>query len=315
MTAEKLNVGDEIRVIAPSGSLLPEKEEICQKAVEFLTGLGFQVSLSKNCRVFNARTGTGDIRSRVEDLHDAFADKKVKAVLAWAGGFHVNEILEYLDYDLIRKNPKIICGFSDITALLNAVYAKTGLVTYHGPHLQTFSREGFMPPYTWDSFQKCMMGDSPYPIMPSKEAGQYAVIQEGACEGTIVGGNLCTLNLLQGTEFMPDLAEKILFLEDDNIMGEFFVHEFERNLQSLLQVKGAKRLKGLVLGRFEESCRMTEETVQRIVSTKECLRGIPVLFNVDFGHVLPDPIATFPIGGKVRIIAEDSRTLVEILEH
>lgn len=315
MIAEKLKVGDEIRVIAPSDSLRPEEEEICQKAVESLTGLGFQVSLSKNCRIFNAQTGTGDIRSRAEDLHDAFADEKVKAVLTWLGGFHVNEILEYLDYDLIRKNPKIICGFSDITALLNAVYAKTGLVTYHGPHFYNFGREGLMPPYTLDSFQKCMMGDSPYPIMPSKEAGKYAVIQEGACEGIVTGGNLCTLNLLQGTGFMPDLADKILFLEDDNIMGEFFIHEFERNLQSLLQTKGAKEIRGIVFGRFEESCRMTLETITRIVRTKECLKGIPVLFNVDFGHVFPGPMATFPVGGRARIIAEGDRALVEILEH
>lgn len=315
MLPEKLKYGDEIRITAPSDSLKPEEEEICRKAFRFLTDMGFRVSLSRNCRMADAETGTADIKSRVEDLHDAFSDKKVKAVLTWSGGFHVNEILEYLDYDLIRGNPKIVCGFSDITALLNAIYTKTGLVTYHGPHFYNFGREGHMPPYTLDSFQKCTMGESPCRIIPSKEARRYMTIQEGTGEGIAVGGNLCTLNLLQGTEFMPDLTDRILFLEDDNIMGEYFIHEFARNFQSLLQVRGTEGIRGIVFGRFEESCRMTLETVTRMVRTKERLKGIPVLFNVDFGHVLPGPIATFPIGGRVRITAKDGQAEVAVLEH
>ena len=138
------------------------------------------------------------------------------------------------------------------------------------------------------------------------------MIQEGICEGAIVGGNLCTLNLLQGTPYMPDLKDKVLFLEDDNIMGDYFVYEFDRNLQSLLQTYGAESIKGIVFGRFEESCKMDKEMIQKIIKDKVAPH-IPVIFGVDFGHVFP--MITYPIGGKVRVEAKDDKANIQILEH
>ena len=311
MIAEKLEIGDEIRIIAPSRSLSSVRQEVFDRALQFLSNKGFVITFSKNSREID-ETKSSRIKSRVEDLQNAFLDKNVKAILTCIGGFNVNQILEYIDYPIIKNNPKILCGFSDITALLNAIYEKTGLVTYHGPHFASFGYESNIE-YTNNYFYECLMKNKSYLIEPSREAGKYHVIQEGSCEGEIIGGNLCTLNLLQGTEFMPSLKNKVLLLEDDNIMGDYFTFEFERNLQSLIQTKEFNGVKGIVFGRFDDSCKMNIHTIKRIVSTKKQLKNIPIIFNVDFGHVLP--FITFPIGGIIKIIAKDKSVSLEILDH
>lgn len=236
----------------------------------------------------------------------------MKAILTCIGGFNVNQILEYIDYSIIANNPKILCGFSDITALINAIYAKTELITYHGPHFAYFGRDKDIE-YTYHYFEKCLTQADGYLIEPSEEAKEYCVIQEGDCVGEIVGGNLCTLNLLQGTKFMPSLKNKILFLEDDNIMGDYFVFEFERNLQSLIQTVGFDEVKGIVFGRFDISCNINIHTIERIISTKKQLKRIPIIYNVDFGHVRP--IATFPIGGSAKISAKGTSVSIQIVKH
>lgn len=309
MIPQKLNYGDEIRIIAPSSSLTRVRSDIFESALAFLQEQGFNVTFSKNCRETNMFLSSS-VRSRADDIHEAFADKNVKAVMACIGGFNANEILPYLDYELIKSNPKILCGYSDITALLNAVYAKTGLVTYHAPHLAAL---GFLNEreYTQKYFSECMMSDSSFAVTPSEAAQGYTVIQEGRCEGEIIGGNLCTLNLLQGTPYMPDIKNKVLFLEDDNIMGDYFVCEFDRNLQSLLQISGAETIRGIVFGRFDESCKMTEDIVKAIVKDKVS-PDIPIVFGVDFGHVFP--MFSFPIGGRVRLSVNNSIDL-KIIEH
>lgn len=310
MIPPKLNKGDEIRIIAPSRSLARVRNDVLKCALAYLEENGFKVTFSKNCREMNSFSSSA-VASRVMDLHEAFADQNVKAVMACIGGFNVNQILPHIDYKLIAANPKILCGYSDITALLNAVYARTGLVTYHAPHLAAL---GFLREreYTHKCFVDCLMSDAPISIEPSETAGSYLVLQEGACEGEIVGGNLCTLNLLQGTRYMPDLRDKVLFIEDDNIMGDYFPYEFDRNLQSLLQVSGAESVRGIVFGRFEESCKMTEETIRTILRGKVS-EEIPVIFGVDFGHVFP--MISFPIGGRVQLSAFLNQIELRITEH
>ena len=137
-------------------------------------------------------------------------------------------------------------------------------------------------------------------------------MQEGTCEGEIIGGNLCTLNLLQGTQFMPDIRNKVLFLEDDNIMGDYFFYEFDRNLESLLQTEGAASIKGIVFGRFDDSCGLNVETIADIIQDK-ISKKIPVVFGADFGHVFP--MITFPIGGTVRIQAKKNAATITIVNH
>lgn len=310
MIANKLKPGDEIRVVAPSRSQAIIWEHAHHHAMDFWMNSGFKLTFSKNCRELD-KYQSSSIASRVEDLHEAFRDPHVKMIITSVGGFNANQLLTYLDYDLITKNPKILCGYSDITILLNAIYAKTGLVTYCGPHYSTF---GFNsePKYTREAFLNCLTKDEPLHIIPSETAGQYYILQEGMCEGAVIGGNLCTVNLLQGTQYMPDIHNKVLFIEDDNIMGNYFSYEFERNLQSLLQIEGADTIKGIVFGRFEESCGMTLERITDIIRDK-LPAGIPVIFGVDFGHIFP--IITFPIGGIVKISAYKGEAEIQFLIH
>lgn len=111
---------------------------------------------------------------------------------------------------------------------------------------------------------------------------------------------------------MPDIRNKVLFLEDDNIMGPYFPYEFDRNLESLLQVEGADTIQGIVFGRFDESCGMNVDTITAILKDK-VPQNIPVIFGADFGHVFP--MITFPIGGAVRITADKGSAKIQLFSH
>lgn len=312
----KLEENDEIRVIAPSRSMTILGDSTITPAKERLTKMGYKVTISKNAyNEINSDYKCGTIIDRVEDIHDAFKDSNVKAILTAIGGFNVNQILDYLDYDLIKNNPKIICGFSDITALLNAIYAKTGLITYYGPHFSSFGMKyGF--DYTKNYFSSALEENKEICIESSdkwsndtwfinQEEREFIdndgmkIINKGVAEGKIIGGNLCTLNLLQGTEYMPDLNNTILFIEDDGQANDVFDKEFDRNLQSLLHSAKNKKINGIIVGRAEKNCNMTYEKWQNIFKTKKELENIPIIIDADFGHTTP--IFTFPIGGYAKL--------------
>ncbi len=286
----KLKKGDEIRVIAPARSLSLLSDENLNLAKEKLEKQGYVVTLSKNCKKCDMFMSSS-IKSRIDDIHKAFKDKKVKAILTVIGGFNSNELLPYLDFKLIKNNPKILCGYSDITALANAITSKTGLVTYSGLHFSTWAMEkGFE--YNLDYFNKCLVENKKYLVEASKlwsddawyrdqknrqfEKNEgYIILNKGEAEGIIFGGNLCTFNLLQGTEFMPNISNSILFIEDDDMSGSSFDIEFNRNLQSLIHQPNFKKVKGIVFGRFQKKAEMNMEKLKYIISTKKELKLIP----------------------------------------
>jgi muramoyltetrapeptide carboxypeptidase len=322
MLPKRLSPGDEIRVIAPSTSMAVVKDKQVAIALERLLNLGFQVTFGKSVNDHDEFFST-TIEDRLEDLHDAFQDPNVKGIFSAIGGYHSNQLLKYIDFELIKENPKIFCGFSDITALNAAVYRKTGLITYSGPHFSSFGvKSGF--DYTLQSFLEAVTNDAPYEVIPSetwsddkwyldqedrtfvKQEG-YLVIQEGEVSGKLIGGNLCTLNLLQGTEFMPSLEDSILFIEDDE---ETHPYSFDRDLQSLLHLPDASGIKGILIGRFQKASNMTEVAIRKIIHSKQELQHIPVIANMNFGHV--QPIATIPFGAKGIISAKGTKTKVMI---
>ena len=329
MIAKKLQIGDEIRIIAPSRSMCILNDETIDIAKNRLENLGFKVTFGKNVmnKVDNEYL-CANIEDRVNDLHEAFLDKNVKAILTVIGGYNVNQILEYIDYGIIAKNPKIICGFSDITALTNAIYAKTGLITYSGVHFSSFGmKEGFE--YSEKSFKDMLIKDKKEINITSSKTWSndkwfldqndrkfiknegMRIINKGMAEGTIIGGNLCTFNLLQGTEYMPSADDIILFIEDDDFAEKNFMKEFDRNLQSLLQTSIGKNIRGLVIGRCEKICKMDFQKWESMIKTKKQLKNIPVVINCDFGHTTP--IFTFPIGAKA-IINLDNEIDIKIIE-
>ena len=293
----KLKQGDEIRIIAPARSLSLLSEDLVKLAKKNFENQGFKITFSKNCKEKDVFTSSS-IKSRVEDLHEAFSDKNVKAIFTVIGGFNSNQILKYIDYNLIKKNPKILCGYSDITALANAITAKTGLVTYSGLHFSTWGMKKEFE-YNLEYFRKCLIEESEFEIKPSKTWSDdawykdqenrkieknkgFIILNKGKAEGTILGGNLCTFNLLQGTEFMPDISNSILFLEDDYMAGDYFGVEFDRNLQSLIHQPNFEKVKGIVIGRFQKKTDMTLEKLKYIIKTKEELKNLPIIANVDF---------------------------------
>jgi muramoyltetrapeptide carboxypeptidase len=321
----KLKSGDEIRVISPSSGLGFIPEELRGVAAGRMEELGLRVSYGGAGEVLD-RFESSPVEERASELHEAFADAGVAGMLTIIGGYNSNQLLARLDYDLIRENPKVLCGFSDITALATAIHAKTGLVTYSGPHFSTFSMERGLR-YTLDHFERCLMREGPYEVEPADHWSDdlwyldqdnrdlvpnpgYTVLNEGEAGGTLLGGNLGTLALLFGTPYMPDLEGTILLLEDDE---EILPHHFDRTLQSLIHQPDFEGVRGIVLGRFQRASNMDRETLAEIVRSKPELDVIPVVANASFGHTTP--AFTFPIGGTGALRAHAGNVGLRIETH
>lgn len=321
---EKLQRGDIIRVIAPSWSLSIIDKNIKTLAEQTLEDMGLTVTYGDH--VYESGVfRSSSIKSRTEDIHNAFLDPNVKAILTVIGGWNSNQLLQYLDWDLIKTHPKVFCGFSDVDALNNAIFAKTGLVTYSGPHFSTFGQK-YHSEYTREYFKKGVMSDQPFVIEPSSQWSDdewyinqeerhlihnkgLLAIHEGIASGVTISSNLCTLNLLQGTEYYPSITrDVVLFIEEARFSNPMV---FDRNLQSLIQQKGFS-IRGLVLGRFQKDA-MTEGQLASILQSKKELQNIPIIANADFGHT--DPRATIPIGGTVRIQSSANNTFIEFVDH
>lgn len=321
----KLAKGDEIRVIAPARGLKIIGQDSRDNALQRFGEMGLKVTFGKNTIDENFDLmGSSSVEKRVEDMMDAFKDPNVKAIFTIIGGSNSNQLLPYLDYEVIRNNPKIFCGFSDITALLNAIYAKTGLVTFSGPHYSSMGiKKGYE--YTLENLQKMIMGEGKNQVEPSEEWSDdlwfldqenrnfikndgWWVINSGNAEGKIIGGNLGTFNLLLGTPYRPAFeADTILFIEDCfTSAGD--AGAFDRHLQALMYQEDFKNVTGIAIGRFQKASEVTREKLEFILDKPE-LKNLPIIANVDFGHTTP--LLTFPIGGTARI-SSDNGILIQI---
>ncbi|KKS40295.1 MAG: hypothetical protein UV02_C0043G0003 [Candidatus Kuenenbacteria bacterium GW2011_GWA2_42_15] len=320
----KLKRGDEIRVISPARSMKIISAESQNIAKKRLFNLGFKVTYGKHVNEYD-ELASSSIESRIQDLHEAFLDKNVKAILTTIGGFNSNQLLNYIDWDIINNNPKVFCGYSDITSISNAILKKTGLVSYYGPHYSSFGQELYFD-YTLEYFRKCLLSTQPFELVASREWSDdawykdqsdrklitnkgWVIINQGETQGTIIGGNLCTLNLLQGTEYFPNLEKTILFIEDDS---DSSANVFDRDLQSLIHLPDFFKVKGLVIGRFQKKSKISINILNKIICKKE-LKNIPIVANLDFGHT--DPKMTLPIGGTAIIDTQGAKPAIRILEH
>ncbi|WP_156018457.1 S66 family peptidase [Streptococcus ruminantium] len=308
---EKLRQGNHIRIVSPSSSI--ERIggfEANLAAKEKLEELGFKLSFSEHY-FENDIFYSSSIASRVADLEVAFSDETVDAIMTTIGGFNCNELLPYLDYDLIARNPKIFCGYSDTTALLNAIYAKTGMQTYMGPAYSSFKmKEGQL--YQTDSWLKAVTQNQ-YELIPSSQWSNDAwylpdtprtffptdwkVYNPGQASGIAIGGNISTLNLLTGTEFAPKPDRYILFLEEAE---DDHYDVICRHLAALLQAYPNPQ--AVLLGRFPKETKMTEEILLAILDKHPILNTIPVLYDLDFAHT--QPLFTITIGGQVQVDTE-----------
>lgn len=319
----KLKPGDEVRVVAPATSLSFIPEDVRGLAEQRLSGLGLSVSYGEHAGEMDLFYSS-PVESRVADIHAAFPDDDVRGIMTVLGGHNSNQLLTRLDFDLIRENPKVFCGFSDITALQNAMLAKADLVTYYGPHFSSLGmRDGIE--YTLEYFGKALLGDGGYDVFAADHFSDdlwmdnqdrrflepnngHRVLNEGEAEGRFIGGHLGTLVLLFGTSYMPDIRGSVVMIEADN---ETKPQHFDRQLQSLVMQPGFEDVRGLVIGRFQRDSQMDSDILEEIITAKPELRNIPVIADASFGHTTPT--FTFPIGGTGRIKAADGKGEIRVL--
>ena len=322
-----LKIGDKVGIVSPSSTIknFPRRLE---RGIKVLENLGLEVILGKNVKNSQGHNA-GTPEERAEDINNFFKDKEIKAIICSSGGWNSNAVLPLLDYDLIKRNPKIFCGFSDITAINLAIYKKTGLVTFNGPTLlPTFGEYGGPFDYTIDWFKKILfennkIGRLDFPKKYTEEVLWWEIednrkrrtklttppqfLTNGVCEGELIGGNLITLCILGGTEFMPNFEDSILFLEEE---GES-TSSVERRFFYLEQLGIFRKVKGILFGR--PCCFTTdsnERTLHDILKEFGKKYNIHVVVDLDFGHT--DPILTIPIGIKAKI--DSVKKEIEILE-
>ncbi len=306
----RLKKGDTIGLITP-GSYIGD--DGLEKAINNLEGLGFQVKLAKNIRAERGFTAGKDAE-RLADLHSMFGDKQVAGIWCARGGYGCGRLLPNINYKLIKRNPKVLIGFSDITALLQAVHKETGLIGFHGP----VGSSDFTD-YTREYLTKVLMEPQDnLTIRLSKEnegfaktdkVYQTATIRGGKAAGKLVGGNLSLLAPLAGTKYQPNIKGKLLFIEE---IGEA-PYRIDRMLTQLRQSYPLKDAAGIILGVFK-GCEMKEGS--RSLSLMETLTdrlvdlNIPVFYGAAIGHIANN--LTLPIGGEARLNADNGEiTLLE----
>lgn len=326
----RLHPGDEIRVLALSRSLggVLRQGDISEADVEVAVGrlkdLGLIVSFGQHVYECNEHL-TAQPSHRVEDLRDALEDPSVAAILACVGGIGAAQLLDLLDYDLIASNPKIFCGYSDVTKLWSAIGRRSQLVTYYGPNFTSFMmREGFN--YTYEAFSECLFGNGDFSLKPCAmwsdddwaraqdernlmENDGFWAVQEGRAVGRIVGGTYYGLNMLQGSPYFPDLRGAVLFLEMP-ACGKATLMALDTGLRMLALQPGFEMVKGIVLGRYSRQGQVTLENLTALLAEIPNVRGLPVLANADFGHTTP--CATIPIGGRCEMRSERANSHIQI---
>ncbi len=291
LTPHTLPANGTIGIIAPSSRGVADAAGIA-----LLEARGFRVSVhAQNGLTLNQSAGSAQARAKA--IGDVFADTGIDAVMAARGGNRVMHALPFIDFDAIKANPKPFIGFSDSTALLNAIYARTGLITYHGPTLSRLGRAG---PEEMDQMVACLQGRA-----PALEWAQSRTLKGGRARGRLVGGNLSMMAALCGTPYMPDMDGAILFLED---AGDE-LSRYDRLLAQLrLSVFGG--LAGIVFGNMAEAADTSVTpfgfTLADIIAEHVAGLDIPVLVDAPFGH--KGPLYTLPVGGMA-VLDADKKTL------
>lgn len=303
---KKLSNGDLIGIISPASS--PDDLEKINKGVKYLESLGYKTVVGKNVGKYHGYLAGSD-KERLTDLHNMFANKEVKAVICVRGGYGTPRLLDKIDYNLIKKNPKVFVGYSDITALSMAFLKKAGLVTFAGPMLAVDLGEE-TDSYTEENFWKMVTNNKAAGRIETPDDDKLYCLNKGNASGKVIGGNLALLSSLVGTDYMPSFKDKILFLEE---VGEN-PYRIDRLLNQLKLAKVFKEISGIVLGAFTE-CNESDPQ-KRTLTLGEVIEDyfhqlkIPVIYNFPHGHIKAK--VTLPFGINAKINA--SRCFVEFTE-
>lgn len=279
-----------IGLVAPASPIYDSSE--FDKMIATLKSLGFNLKLGKHVKDKRGYLAGTDI-DRATDLMDMFRDSKIEAIICIRGGWGCNRILDLLDYELIKNNPKPLIGFSDITSLHNAILTKSGLVTFHGPvgksDWNTFSKSSFE--------DVLIKGNKARYVLPNYQNDAYT-IRSGIAQGTIKGGNLSVLVAMIGSDYLPDFKDSILFLED---VGED-VYSIDRMLTQLKLSGILNQISGFIFGKCTAcSAGSNSLTLNQVFKDHIEPLEIPAFYGAMISH--EDRNITIPVGLNAKMDA------------
>lgn len=282
-----LKKGDTIGVIAPSSPIEDKDIEKINESTKLMEEFGFKIKFSKN--FYNNTFGySATPQEKAADINEMFADKEVKAIFAATGGANSNGVFDYLDYKLIKENPKILCGFSDTTSILNVINHKTGLITYHGPTFKSLT--SWETDYAYKQVIKKFVNNE-WDFL--EEGEELFVVQPGTAEGKFIGGNLSMINNLCSGKYKVDFKDKILFIEE--LSFESYPELVSNYLYNMKQNGVFDDIKGVWVGNYNGEVPL--ENILLDVLDGEY--NFPIVKSNNFGHV--DNKQIIPIGGMARI--------------
>jgi muramoyltetrapeptide carboxypeptidase len=285
----RLKKGDLIALHAPAGAIF--NEESIQKATTALEGAGFRIKI---CDTLKQKFGylAGSDEFRAKELNDLFSDKTVNGIVAMRGGWGCARLLPLLDFENIKKNPKVISGFSDITTLLLAIHAKTGMITFHGPVGNSSWGD-----FTMNHFLR-MVAEGEIMELKQPVGNDSSVLTAGKASGKLLGGNLTVLCSLIGSDYLPDFTDSILFLEET----EEEPYSIDRLLTQLSLNGVLKKSKGFVFGKCSK-CEAEEPdksfTTEEVLKQKLVFADKPFINGFAFGHTTDK--FTIPVGANATL--------------
>jgi muramoyltetrapeptide carboxypeptidase len=294
---KRLKKGDLIGIVSPASPVADPAK--ITSGVRYLESLGYQTMVGRHVtQTVGYLAGTD--KQRAEDIHTMFSNKQVRAIICVRGGYGTPRLLSILDYRLMARNPKILVGFSDITALELAIWKMTRMITFHGPMLAG-DMAGGIDPFTEEMFWRVVTSPKKLGKVLLPDISSIGVLQGGSASGRLLGGNLALVASLLGTRYQPDFRKSVLMLED---IGE----EPYRIDRMLVQLKNSGVLEkaGAILGGRFTDC-VPEDKSKPSLSVEDLLleaaRGLgkPFLVNLPFGHARVK--MTLPIGLRIRVNA------------
>jgi muramoyltetrapeptide carboxypeptidase len=305
----RLRFGDAVGVIAPASA--PPDAGVIDRAVTALEKHGFKPRLGNHV---HKRLGflAGNDHERAADIMQMFADREAKAIFCIRGGYGTARLVSLLDYTVIRSNPKILVGYSDLTTLQCALLIHAKLVSFHGPMLNGAFAAGELPPAALSSLFRTIMEPTPAgSIRQGFLENPITILQPGRATGELIGGNLSVLCTTLGTAFQPDFRNKILFLED----VEEKPYRYDRKLTHLLNAGVLQQVAGVAIG-INHNCvdpmaaRATEyrQTVEDVLKERLLPLNVPVVANLPFGHVPEN--ATLPMGIRAVLDADNGDLII-----
>ena len=290
----KLKIGDTIGVVAPSSPIIGDNIDELNRAKKIVERSGFKVKYSKN--IFSNTNGySATAKEKAEDINAMFADKEVKMIWCAKGGNNSNSTFEFLDYELIKKNPKIICGYSDITSITNMITEKTELITFSGTNFKTIATDE-----TDYSYKQALnrFVDGNLEFGPENE--EYVTIQKGKAEGELIGGNLSLTRGMVAGKYSLDFTDKILFLEE--LGFETDPEATSNNIYYMKQNGVFDKIKGLWIGNYEHESGISLEKIIMDVLNGEY--KFPIIKSNNFGHI--ERKTVIPIGTKAEINTDEN---------